>query len=47
MEVTDVLCDISGLFEVKVSKRLDVGKVEASTKLGVDDVKTGTKSDTR
>ncbi len=40
MEVTDVLCDISGLFEIKVSKRLDVGKGEASTKLGVNDVKT-------
>ena len=43
--MTDILCDIFELFNIKVS-RLDVEKVEASAKLGVDEVKTGTKSDT-
>lgn len=42
-------CDITtvGLSDVKVSIRFDVAQMRSSTKLGVGDVKTSTKPDTR
>ena len=41
----DLLWNVFELFEIKVSQRVDVGSKEQSAKIGVDEVKTSTKSD--